>query len=207
LLAILNTMMGDVMTNWKHALLVAASALAAMAALALPASASASVWLREGKPLAEQVELSLTGGEVLEVGGSSLLCEASATMTTEGGSTAQVTAYNVLEASCLGLAGELEGCEVTAATPAGLPWSVTVNSVDLTAHGVGIGYSFNEACPIHKIETGFPELTLTPEEPSAIRNFHFSQEGIAKVDGEEATLDYTGVLQLPEEDFDIYGIG
>ncbi|HWN72332.1 MAG TPA: hypothetical protein VNN15_00830, partial [Solirubrobacterales bacterium] len=128
-------------------------------------------------------------------------------MTTEGGSSAQITAYEINKASCVGVAGELAGCEVTSATPVGLPWGVGVNSVDLTAEGVAVDYSFNEACAIGEIETDFPELTLTPEEPSAIQLFRFSQEGSAKVDGKEATVGYTGSLQLPEEEFGTYGIG
>lgn len=195
------------MKNRKHALLVAASALAAMAALALPASASASVWLFEGKALEKQVELPLAGGELFEVSGAAMICEASATMTTEGGSTAQITAYDVKEASCVGLAGKLEGCEVTAATPKGLPWSVAVNTADLTAKEVKVDYSFDKACGIQKIEASFSSLTLTPEEPSAIRAFHFNQEGTAKVDGKEASFNNGGSLQLPEELFDKYGIG
>jgi hypothetical protein len=195
------------MKNRKHAVLAMATALAAMAALALPASASAAVWKHEGKTLEKKVELSLTGGEFIEVSGAVMLCESSATMTTEGGSTAKITAYDVNEASCIGLAGKLEGCEVTAATPKNLSWSVAVNSVDLTAKSVAVDYSFNKACAIQKIETSFPSLTLTPEEPSAIRLFHFNQEGTAKVDGKEAALTYSGSLQLPEADFDTYGIG
>lgn len=195
------------MRSWKNVLLVATAALAAVAALALPASASESVWLREGKPLEEKVEFSLTGGEVIEVSGAALLCENSATMTTEGGTTAQITAYSISKASCLGLSGKLEGCEVTAATPKGLPWSVTVNTADLTASEAKVDYSFNEACAIHKIEVSFPKLTLTPDEPSAIRLFHFNQEGSAKVDGKEASLVFSGALNLPEEQFDKYGIG
>lgn len=184
-----------------------AGALAVIAALALPASASASVWMREGKSLNEHVEFALTGGEVLEVGGSTLLCNNTATMTTEGGSAAQITAYAVDKASCVGLAGSLEGCETTAASPSGLSWNVTVNSVDLTAKEVGVDYSFDEACAIHKIELRFPQLTLTPEEPSAIRRFHFHQEGTAKVDGKEVAVVFTGLLELPEAEFDKYGIG
>ena len=195
------------MKNRKHALLVMASALVAMAVLALPASASAAVWKHEGKTLEKKAELSLTGGEFIEVSGAVMLCESTATMTTEGGSTAKITAYDVKEATCVGLAGKLEGCEVTAATPTGLSWSVAVNSVDLTAKEVAVDYTFNKACAIQKIETSFPKLTLTPEEPSAIRSFHFNQEGTAKVDGKEASLAYSGLLQLPENEFDTYGIG
>jgi hypothetical protein len=144
---------------------------------------------------------------LFEVSGAAMVCEAGATMTTKGGSTAQITAYDVKEVSCVGLAGELEGCEVTAATPKGLPWSVAVNTADLTAKEVKLDYSFDKACGIQKIEESFPELLLTPEEPSAIRLFHFNQEGTAKVDGEATSFNNGGSLQLPEELFDKYGIG
>ena len=181
--------------------------LVAIAALVAPASASAAVWLHEGKPLGEAAELSLRGGEVIQVPAGAFLCNAEATMTTAGGSTAQITAYTVELSSCSGLLGEFNGCEVTAATVENLPWSITVNSTDLTAAEVAISYSFDEACPIQEVETSFPQVTLTPEEPGAIRYFNFSQEGVGKVDGEEGWLIDSGVLQLPEEEFGTYGIG
>jgi hypothetical protein len=84
-------------------------------------------------------------------------------MTTEGGSTAKITAYAIEKSSCVGLSGGVEGCEVTAATPKTLPWSVTVNTSTLTAKATGVTYSFDTGCSIKKIETSFPELTLTPE--------------------------------------------
>jgi hypothetical protein len=198
---------GRMMHPKKKALLAAASALAAVAAMALPASASASVWLKEGQPLKEKVQLSLSGGEVIETSGGAMLCNDTATISTEGGSAAQITAYSIAKATCVGFSGNLSGCEVTAATTSGLPWSVTVNTVDLTAKGVAVTYSLNEACAVHKIEVSFASLTLTPEEPSAIRFFHFKGEGPGKVDGKESTLTFSGVLELPEAEFGKYGIG
>lgn len=195
------------MKSWKKPLLIAIYALAATAALALPASASAAVWQHEGKELKSKVELSLTGGEFIEVSGAVLLCETTATMTTEGGSTAKITAYDVKEATCVGLAGKLEGCEVTAATPKNLSWGVSVTTGDLSAKEVAMAYTFDKACEIQKIETSFPSLTLTPESPEAIRFFHFGQETKAQVDGKETALTYSGSLNLPEKDFDTYGIG
>jgi hypothetical protein len=195
------------MRRFRSTLGAALVVAVAIAALAGPASASASVWLHDGEPLNEAKELSLRGGEVIQVPAGAFLCNAEATMATEGGSTAQITAYNVELSSCSGLLGEFNGCEVTAATVENLPWDVTVNSVDLTAEEVGISYSFDEACPIHKVETAFPEVTLTLEEPEAIRNFNFSQEGVGKADGEEGWLIDSGILQLPEEEFGTYGIG
>lgn len=71
-------------------------ALAAVAVLAIPASASAAEWLREGKPFKEHVEMKLAGGEFVEIGEAGekdvMLCESSnLTISTEGGSTGQAS--------------------------------------------------------------------------------------------------------------------
>jgi hypothetical protein len=195
------------MRNSRKVLLVGVAALAAVAVLALPASASAGVWKHKGEALKTKVELSLSGSEVIETSGAVMICNVTATMTTEGGSTAKITAYNVDKASCVGLEGKLVGCEVTAVAAKGLSWSVTVNTSDLTAKEVKVDYTFNKGCGIGKIETNFSKLTLTPDEPKAIRLFHFSQAGTAKVDGKEASLTASGTLNLPEKDFDTYGVG
>jgi hypothetical protein len=197
-----------VISNSKKPLLAAVCALAAVAVLAVPASASAAVWKHNGENLKTKVTLSLAGAEVIEVtGGSVMLCENTATMTTEGGSTAKITAYTPNKATCVGLAGKLEGCEATAITPTGVPWSVTVNTSDLTAKEVKVDYTFNKGCGIQKIETSIASLTLTPETASAIRLFHFNQETKAVVDGTGSNLVFSGTLNLPEKDFDTYGIG
>ena len=185
----------------------AAVAVVAMAAMVASAPASAAVWQKSGKPLSESVELQLHGGEVIQVAAGAFNCNANATMTTAGGSTAQITAYSIELGTCEGLLGEFVGCEVTAATPENLPWAVTVNTEDLTAQEIAISYSFDEACPIHKVESSFPEVSVTLEEPSAIRDFRIGQEGVGKVDGKEGWLIDSGILQLPEEEFGIYGIG
>ena len=194
-------------SNPKKPLLAAACVLAAVAVLAVPASASASVWLHKGEALKTKVTLSLEGSEVIEVGESVLLCNNTATMTTEGGSTAKITAYNPNKATCIGLAGKLVGCEATAISPTGLSWSVAVNTSDLTAKEVKVDYTFNKGCGIQKIETSIASLTLTPETAKEIRSFHFNQETKAVVDGKGSTLIFSGTLNLPEKDFDTYGIG
>jgi hypothetical protein len=196
------------MRSSKKALLLAVGAIVAVAAMAVPAAASASVWKYEGTPLEKHVELTLTGGEVIEVNEAVLLCETTATLTTEGGSTGRITAYEIDKGSCAGLAGSLEGCEVTEATATNLPWTVTVNSEDLTVEGLEVDHSFDSECGVESVETSFPELTLTPEpEASSIRYLRFSQSGTGKVDGKEAELGLFGTLQLSEEDSGKYGIG
>ena len=195
------------MKDPKKALLAAVCALGAVAVLALPASASAAVWKHEGKNLEKKVELAMTGGEFLEVSGAAMVCNSTATMTTEGGSTASMSAYNIDKASCFGLAGKLEGCEATATTPTGVPWSVAVNATDLTVKNVKVDYSFNKTCGIQKIEMSISSLTVTPESASAIRLFHWNQETKAQVDGKETALTYSGSLNLAEKDLETYGIG
>jgi hypothetical protein len=195
------------MTKFRKLLPAALAALVVVAVLAGPASASASVWKKEGENLTEKTTFAMTGGEVIETGTSVLLCNTTATMTTEGGSTASITAYAIEKASCIGLAGAVAGCEVTSATPKTLPWSVTVNTSTLTAKATGVTYLFDTGCSIHKIETSFPELTLTPEEPSAIKLFHFGQTGTGLVEGKSATVTTGGSLQLSAAQEGLYGIG
>jgi hypothetical protein len=195
------------MRSWKKPLLVGACALAAAAVLALPAWALSSVWLDEGKELKAKTTFSLAGTEFVEIGSSVMLCNVDATMTTEGGSTAQITAHTTKAEECIGLAGKLEGCKVTAASTKNLPWSVAVNTVDLTAKEVAVSYTLNEACEIDKIEIPIPSLTVVPEEQEAIRLFHFKHIGKGTVDGKETELTYSGTLNLPPEDWDRYGIG
>lgn len=192
----------------KKAALLALAAVTALGLLAVPVSASASVWKKEGVALKEKTEFKTTGGEVIEVNGGVMICEGGMTMTTSGGSTASITAYNITKTSCSGLAGNLVGCTVSSVTPSGLPWSVTVNTADLTVKGVKLAYAFATGCAVKKIETSFPELKLTPEpEPSAISLFAFSTSGTATVDGKSATLGWFGSFSLPESQAGKYGIG
>jgi hypothetical protein len=195
------------MRKSRNTLAAVAVAFVAVAAMVGPASASAAVWLHNGEPLAEATELTPRGGEVIQVPAGAFLCNSEATIATEGGSTAQVTAYSVELSSCEGLLGEFKECAVTAATVENLPWAVSVNAETLTVKEVGITYSFDEACPIHKVESSFPEVTMTLEEPSAIQRFNFGAEGVGKVEGEEGFLIDSGVLQLPEGQSGAYGIG
>jgi hypothetical protein len=187
----------------------AVTTLVALAAMVAAATALAGVWKHEGKEFKEKVTFSMTGGEVIEIesGASVLLCNSTATMTTEGGSTASVTAFAVEKAGCEGFAGKFVGCTVTAATPKTLPYSVTVNSTTLTVKNFGVTYTMNSGCAIKSVESSFPELTLTPEEPSAISFFHFGQTATGKVNGSSASITDGGVWQLPESQAGKYGIG
>lgn len=186
------------------------AAVAAVAALAVPASATPGEWLHEGKPFAEKVEMPLTGGDFVEIGKEgedALLCQSSAlTITTEGGSSGTAS-YEVTPGSCMGLSGRLAGCSVTAAEATG-SWSLAVNTTDVTAKGVKVTYSLNAGCAIETIEVNFPELTLKPqEEASSIKFFQWNASGSGKVDGEAATIGYFGTQSYSEAQSGKFGIG
>jgi hypothetical protein len=193
----------------RKGLVIAVTALVAIAAMIGAASALAGVWKKEGKELKEKITLSMTGGEFVEIesGASALSCNTTATMTTSGGNTASVTAFAVEKTKCEGFSGKFKGCTVKTATPKTLPWSVTVGTTTLTAKNAGVTYVFNTGCAITSVETSFPELTLTPEEPTSIVFFHFGQTGTGKVNGTSASVTSGGTWLLPEADFGKYGIG
>src|SRR5215207_2265377 len=113
-----------------------ALAIAAIAcfALAIPTMAQGAVWKHNGVNLAKFVELSLPGGENFEteVSGewSGMNCEVRAVMTTEGGSTAKITKYEIK--SCAKAFGKMSSCSVVAKEAKGLPWTVHVNASALT---------------------------------------------------------------------------
>jgi hypothetical protein len=184
------------------------AAVAAVAALAVPASASAAVWLHEGKPFEEHVEMNLSGGDTIEAGGNVLLCfSSSGTITTEGGSTGQLS-YEVNPESCIGLAGEIEGCTATEVSTTGTPWTLHVNAEDVTATAVEVEYLLDPGCSVQSIGVDFPELTLVPEpNPEAFNLFRWSQAGPGEVDGEPTEVEYFGSLSLAEEELGTYGIG
>lgn len=187
----------------------AVTGLVALAALVVAASALAGVWKHEGKEFKEKVTFSMTGGEIVEIesGASALACNSTVTMTTEGGSTASITAFAVNNASCEGFSGKFVGCTVTATTPKTLPYSVTVGSTTLTAKNFGVTYTMNSGCSIKSVEASYPELTLFPEEPSAITFFHFGQTATGKVNGSSASVTDGGTWLLSESQAGKYGIG
>jgi hypothetical protein len=155
-----------------------ALAIAAIAcfALAIPAMAQAAVWKHSGVNLAKFVELGLPGGENFEteVSGewSGMNCEVKATMTTEGGSTAKITKYEIK--SCTKAFGKMSSCSVVAKEAKGLPWTVDVNATDLTITNMRIRRTFNVGCPVTELDKTFTSMTVTLNTPSKITEMEFS---------------------------------
>jgi len=164
------------MKNQHRLALVAA--VFACSALALPALASAAVWKHNGVNLSKFVELGLPGGEVFEteVEGewSGMNCEVRAVMTTEGGSSAKITKYEIKSCATSSGFGKMKGCEVSAKEAKGLPWTVHVNATDLTITNMRVRRTFKAGCAVTELDKTFTSLTVTLNTPSSISEMEFS---------------------------------
>lgn len=162
------------MNNQKR--LAIATAVVACLALAFPVLASGAVWKHNGVNLTKFVSLSLPGGENFETEKegvwSGMNCEVKATMTTEGGSTAKITAYEIK--SCAKAFGKMSSCTVVAKEAKGLPWTVHVNASDLTITNMRVRRTFNAGCPVTELDKTFTSMTVTLNTPSKITEMEFS---------------------------------
>jgi hypothetical protein len=191
--------------NLRKLPLLGCAALVALA-LAAPAGASASEWRHEGEPLAEHVEIGLFGSEIFVTEAGGMICEVDATLTTEGGETGQIGGYETTK--CQGLFGEIAGCTVVSAEQAEGPWLLDVTAADFDLTGVTLIRTFDPECPVKKIESHIPSLTLVPVEPAAISEIEYFGGGEASVDGGPAgEYEVFGSFFLAGEAAGTYGIG
>lgn len=165
----------------NHGRLAIAIAAIACFALALPVLAQGAVWKDKGVNVTKFTELILPGGENFEteVSGewSGMNCEVKATMTTEGGSTAKITKYEIK--SCAKAFGKMSGCSVVLKEAKGLPWTVEVKTTDLVVKNMRVRRTFNVGCPVAELDKTIAELHLTLNTPTAITEMEFSNSSLA----------------------------
>ena len=165
---------GREMKNQKR--LAIAAAVCACFALAFPVLASAAVWKHKGVNVNKFVELGLPGGEIFEseISGekSGMSCEVRAVMTTEGGSTAKITKYELK--TCTKAFGKLSSCQINTQEAKGLPWTVHVNASDLTITNMRIRRTFKAGCVVSEYDKTFPSMTVVLNTPSAISEMEFN---------------------------------
>lgn len=162
------------MKSYKGLLLI--GAIAAVAVLAIPATASASVWKDKGVNLSKFAELGLSGGEVFETSkGNGMSCKVHAKMTTEGGSSAEITEYKTLSCPKELSFGTFAGCELNTAVAEGLPWEVTVNASDLTISKWHTKRTFKN-CGTTELNKTIGSVTVTLLSPTAITEMEFLGE-------------------------------
>jgi hypothetical protein len=152
--------------------LLLASVIAAIAILAVPALALASVWKDKGTNVSKFVEINLSGGELFEAGtGNGMSCELHATMTTEGGNMGEITKFETKK--CPTGFGTFAGCELASAEAKGLPWAVDVNTSDLTITNLHTKRKFNK-CATTELDKTVGSVTVTLNTPTAITAMEFA---------------------------------
>jgi hypothetical protein len=155
----------------KRLLLISMAVATTMFAAVSASSASAAVWKMNGTNVTKLVTIGLTGGEIFESGTSGMSCEIAATLTTEGGSTGKITKWETKK--CSGGFGEFAKCELSTSESKGLPWTVDVNTTDLTFTNMHIRRTFKAGCPVTELDkTTSPTVTLLS--PTAISEMEFS---------------------------------
>lgn len=186
--------MGEMKTSKR---LLLAGAVAAVAVLALPASALA-VWKHEGVNISTFTSIPLTGGELFETSeGNGMNCALKATLTTEGGNTGKITTFDITE--CPKAYGSFIGCKVKAVEAKGLPWTVHVNATDLTVTGWRVKRTFESCGGVTELDKTIASMTVKFDVPAAFSVMEF--------DGSITGYRTVGSLSVSEANEGTYGIG
>jgi hypothetical protein len=181
----------------KKMMLLAGMALAVVA-FAGPASASAAEWIHnvEGEevPAVSGESEDFTGFakfEVTVLEGTSFGCVVHAHVVLGGGSTANVTGFEITTSTCVG-EGLLAGCELSADQPTNLPWTVAINPTDFSIANVTLDNRFKEGCFFEEAQLKFPSITAVPNNRTEITTLTLSGAGEDELTG--LPLAASGVL-------------
>jgi CxxC motif-containing protein len=177
--------------------LLLAGTITALVVLAVPALALASVWKDKGATLSKFAEINLTGGELFETSaGNGMSCELHATLTTEGGSTGKITKFEIKK--CPTGIGTFAKCEVVTAEGKGLPWTVKVNTSDLTITNMRTKRTFKN-CATTELDKTIESTKVTLNTPTAITEMEFS--------GSTTGYKTIGSFTVDSPNSGLYGIG
>lgn len=174
-----------------------ATALAALALAATAAIASAAVWKDHGTNVTTTIEIGFSGAEFFEAAEGGMQCGETFTLKTSGGSSGQITKFQIDKSECPTV-GALAGCELSTAEPKGLPWTVDVNESDLTITSMRIKRTFKAGCPIAELDKTI-DSTVTLRSPSEITEV----ETLGSTTGYKAFGSFT----VDEPSSGTYGIG
>ncbi len=178
--------------------LLIAGVIAAIAVLAVPALALAAVWKDKGTNITTFTEISLTGAEIFETSAENgMNCGLKATLVTEGGSTGEITTFDITE--CPSGFGSFKECKLTSASGKGLPWAVHVNATDLTVTGWHVKYTLGAGCPVGTLDKTIASMTVKFDVPSAFSVLEF--------EGETTGYKTVGSLGVSEANEGTWGIG
>lgn len=190
--------------------LLLAGVIAAMVVLAVPVLALAAEWKdKNGTKITKFTEFTMNGGEVFETTeGNGMSCEIHATMTTEGGTDAKITKFEIKK--CEGTFGTFKTtkCELNVGEGKGLPWTVDVNTTDLTVTNWRVKHTFKGAeCKEPELDKTITSTTVTLE-PSTTEMSVLAFNGDI-TEGAPAVQKYKtfGSLTIEGANNGTYGIG
>jgi hypothetical protein len=197
--------MGEMKGNKR---LLVAGLIAALVMLAVPALALATaVWKDKGTKVSKFVELTMAGGEIFETtAGNGMSCEIHATLTTEGGSTGKITKFEIKK--CPEPIGSFKTtkCELNTAAGMGLPWTVHVNTTDLTVTNWRTKRTFKGAsCKEPELDKTISSMTVTLE-PSTTEISELLFDGKILEGGVQKYRSF-GTLTIQGANNKTYGIG
>ncbi len=179
-----------------HKRLLLASLAAVMLLVTVAAVASAAVWKDKGVNVTQFVSIGLTGGETFEIDSKhGMSCEIHATLTTSGGSTGKITAWEIKK--CTGF-GDYATCAINVKDAVGLPWTVDLNATDLTITDLKIKRTFTN-CLQGTLEKTLSSTTVTLNTPGAITEMEF--------EGTTGTYKQFGSFKVDSPNSGTYGIG
>jgi hypothetical protein len=169
--------------------LLVSAGLAVLALAATAAIASADVWKHGGTNVSSPIEIKFEGAEFWEPSeGNSMQCKEKFTLKTSGGSTAEITSFEITKTGCA-TTGTLSGCELSTAEAKGLPWIVHAGTKELTITSMRLHRTFKAGCSFGTSLDKTINSTVTLIEPAAITEIEtFGETGTYKQFGSfEAT--------------------
>lgn len=178
-------------------------------ALVVPALALAAEWKdKNGTKVTKLTEFTMNGAEIFETTpGNGMDCEIHAKMTTSGGSTASITEFKVKK--CEGTFGTFKTtkCELNVGEGKGLPWTVDVNTEDLTVTNWRIKHSFKGAeCKEPELDKTITSMTVKLE-PNKTEVTGLAFEGKLENEKKEQIFKTSGSLAIEGANSGTYGIG
>lgn len=193
--------MGDMKS--KRRLLIA-GVIAAVAVLAIPALALATVWRDHGTEVTKSFELTLNGGEIFETtAGNGMSCEVHATLTSEGKATGKITKFEIKK--CPTGFGTFAKCEFSKGEAKGLPWTVDLNATDLTITKMRLVHIQKAGCATLEVDKTIENMTVTLQ-PSTTEISELLYDGKI-LSGEEQLYRSFGTLTIEGTNNGTYGIG
>jgi hypothetical protein len=179
--------------------LLVSAALAVLALATTAAIASAAVW-KDGKTnVSSPIEIKFEGAEFWEPSeGNSMQCKEKFTLKTSGGSTAEITSFEIVKTGCA-TTGTLSGCELSVAEPKGLPWIVHANAEDLTITSMRLHRTFKAGCAFGTSLDKTINSTVTLNAPAAITELEtFGESGGYKQYGSFEAVSNSGTYGIGE---------